>query len=357
MSVEVITKEDITKLLNDWYVEMCSHHVIKARKLKEEIDKKINNIEPDQEILIYYSLLEFRYKILIEDFEHHLNEDLIISEETDKFLQFYYHFFKFIYAMEIGNYSNAKKHCECADKLLEFIPDEAEKAEFNYRISVFYYHIGQRVEAVNFASKAKQFFSKNPGYEVKLAASENILGMAYTRLRKFELAEKHLIASLNIFQELDEKSLILKVNHNLGMLYADQNFSELAIRYLSESFNVGEKYKTSFLLAREHYKIGNKKEATTYIEKGLKACNKEYIHHFNILKALNDQIPIDQLEEVIKNAIEYFKSEDLWSFVKDYAQELAIRLFDINNYKKSSEYFILSYKAGEKLLEWGKLKR
>ena len=355
MNVGVVTKEDITKLLNDWYVEMRSRHVIKARKLKEEIDKKINNIEPDQEILIYYSLLEFRYKLLIEDFEHDLNEDFVISEDTDKFLQYYYHSFKFIYATEIGNYSNAKKHCESAEKLLESVPDAAEKAEFNYRASVFYYHIGQRVEAVNFASKAKQFFSKNPGYEVKLAASENILGMAYTRLREFELAEKHLIASLNILQELNEQSLILRVNYNLGLLYGDQNFSELAIRYLFESFEDEEKdYKTMFLLAREHYKIGNKKKVTTFIEKGLKACNKEYMHHLTILKALNDQLPIEQLEEITKDAIEYFKSEDLWNFVKDYSKELAIQLFDKDNYKKSGEYFILSYKAEEKLLEWGK---
>ncbi|MDQ0174662.1 Rap family tetratricopeptide repeat protein [Bacillus chungangensis] len=353
----VIAKEDITKLLNDWYVEIRSHHVIKARKLKEEIDKKINNIEPDQEILIYYSLLDFRYKILIEDFEHHLNEELVISEDTNKFLQYYYHFFKFIYATGIGNYSNAKKHCEYAEKLLESIPDEAEKAEFNYRASVFYYLIDQCVETVNCALKAKQFFSKNPGYEVKLAASENMLGMAYTALREFHLAEKHLIASINILQELDEKSLILKVNYNLGLLYADQNFSELAIRYLSESFEDEEKdYKTMFLLAREYFKIVKKEEVTTYIEKGLKVCNKEYIHHFNILKALNDQLPIEQLEEITKDAIEYFKSEDLWHYVKNYAKELAIGLFDKDNYKKSSGYFILSYKAEEKLLERGKLK-
>ena len=355
MSTGVITKEDITKLLNDWYVEMRSRYVIKARKLKEEIDKKINNIEPDQEILIYYSLLDFRYKMLIGNYKHHLDEDLVISEDTDKFLQYYYHFFKFIYATEIGNYSNAKKHCECAEKLLEFIPDEAEKAEFNYRASVFYYYIDQCVETINYASKAKQFFSKNAGYEVKLAFSENSLGMAYTAIREFDLAEKHLIAALNILQELNEKSLILKVKYNLGLLYADQNFSELAIRYLSESFEDEEKdYKTMFLLAREHLKIGKKEEVTTFIEKGLKACNKEYIHHFNILKSMNEESPLEQLEEITKDAIEYFKNEDLWHYVKNYAKELAIRLFDKNNYKKSSEYFILSYKAEEKLLEWGK---
>jgi response regulator aspartate phosphatase H, N terminal len=62
LTVEVITKQEITKLLNDWYQEMRVQHVIKACKLKEEIDGKINRIEEDQDVLVYYSLLDFRHK-------------------------------------------------------------------------------------------------------------------------------------------------------------------------------------------------------------------------------------------------------------------------------------------------------
>jgi tetratricopeptide (TPR) repeat protein len=138
LTLEVITKRDITKLLNDWYQEMRVQHVIKARKLKEEIDSKINNIEEDQDVLIYYSLLDFRHKILIGDFESGYNEP-ISEQETNSFLKYYYHFFKFIYFMEIGNYNEAKPYYERAEELLAEIPDEAEKAEFNYRVAVFQY--------------------------------------------------------------------------------------------------------------------------------------------------------------------------------------------------------------------------
>lgn len=100
-----------------------------------------------------------------------------------------------------------------------------------------------------------------------------------------------------------------------------------------------------FLLAREYFKLGNTDHAQTYIQNGLKVCDKEYFHHFNILKEKVDQPPIDQLEEVVDTALQYFMKENQWKYVNDYAEELANRFYDINNDKKSSKYFQIGYNA------------
>ncbi|MDQ0177163.1 response regulator aspartate phosphatase [Bacillus chungangensis] len=346
MTVSVVSKEEITKLLNDWYSEIRSHHVAKAKELKIEIDQKIHRIEEDQDILIYYSLLDFRFQMLTGNFQHDLslNENLSISEQTETFLQYYYHLFKFIYYTEISHYSKAKKHCEYAGRLLEDIPDKAEKAEFNHRATLFYYYIGDYSRSISHAIEAKRFFAEKSGYEIKLAASLNVIGMSYIELLQFELAEKHLISSLNMLKEKQEKSLIKKVKYNLGLLYSQKGLSELAIKYLSDCKQEIE-YKRFFLLAREHYKLENKKEAQAYIEKGLVDCNLEYKHHFTILKTMIDQSSIEQLEHVIDKAIQYFKKVNLWIYVEDYAEDLAIRLFDQNHHKKSNEYFRVSCEA------------
>ena len=351
MTISIVTKEEITRLLNDWYSEIRSHHVVKAKELKTEIDQKIHRIEEDQDILIYYSLLDFRFQMLTGNFQDDLSlsENLSISEQTETFLQYYYHFFKFIYYTGISYYSKAKEHYENAERLIEAIPDKAEKAEFNYRASLFYYYIGQDGTAIVHATKAKDFFSNNLGYEIKHANCLNTLGMACIHLRQFELAEKHLTASLNILREQNDNtllSLILKTNYNLGLLYADQNLSELAIQYLSESFEDEETdYKTMFLLAREYFKIGSIDHAETYIQKGLKVCDEEYMHHFNILKSMNDKSPIEQLEENVVKTIKYFKEEELWQYVKIYTEELAARFFATNNPQKSTKFFRISYDA------------
>lgn len=45
----------------------------------------------------------------------------------DGLLKYYYHFFKFIYATEVGNYNSAEKHLESASDLLDMMSDEKKK--------------------------------------------------------------------------------------------------------------------------------------------------------------------------------------------------------------------------------------
>ena len=41
--------------------------MIKAQQLKTEIDGMIGNIEEDQNLLLYYALLDFRFKVLMDN--------------------------------------------------------------------------------------------------------------------------------------------------------------------------------------------------------------------------------------------------------------------------------------------------
>ena len=353
MTVNVVTKEEITKLLHDWYSEIRLHHVAKATELKTEIDQKMDSIEEDQDILLHYSLLDFRFQMLTGNFQYDLNvsENLSISEQTETLLQYYYHFFKFIYYTEISQYSKAKEHYENAERLIEAIPDEAEKAEFNHRATLFYYYIGDSSRSISHAIEAKRFFAEKPGYEIKLAATKNALGMSCVELSQFDLAEKHMISSLNILKEKQERLLINKVTYNLGLLYSQKGLSELAIKYLSAAFKEQKQYKTMFLLAREYSKVGKFKDARVYIQKGLKICDKEYMHHFNILKEIVDQSSVEQMENVVEKALQYFKKENMWRYVQDYAEELAVRFFAANNPKKSTKFFRISYDS-KQILNW-----
>ncbi|HDX9614895.1 TPA: tetratricopeptide repeat protein, partial [Bacillus toyonensis] len=228
-----------------------------------------------------------------------------IPDQADTFLKYYHSFFKAIYSINIGDYTSAKEQYEEAETLLKNIPDELEIAEFNYMFGSFHYHIYQPLPAIKYTTKAKELFSKHEGYEIKVAACNNTLGLACTSLGQYESAEEHFLAALNTFNKHDEDKLSAKVKHNLGLLYADQNLSELAIKYLNGSLVNNQ--KTLFLLAQEYFKLNYKNAVTLHIEKGLKISNEEYNHHFNILKGLNDNISTDELEEIILAGICYFK--------------------------------------------------
>ncbi|WP_033692975.1 response regulator aspartate phosphatase, partial [Bacillus sp. GeD10] len=94
MSVDIISKEEITKLLNEWYQAMISQRVLQSQKIKEDIANKINNIKEDQTILVYYALLNARYKLLIRDMDS--TKDILdkiepLPESTETFLEYYHH--------------------------------------------------------------------------------------------------------------------------------------------------------------------------------------------------------------------------------------------------------------------------
>ena len=67
MNIQTTVNNKVTDLLNAWYIEIRNRNVANAYKLKEEIESAINNIEEDQNLLLYYSLLDFGYKYLIDN--------------------------------------------------------------------------------------------------------------------------------------------------------------------------------------------------------------------------------------------------------------------------------------------------
>lgn len=58
--------EKLTRPMNDWYKVMRSQTLLQAQNLKIEVEKLMENMEQDQALLIYYSLLDFRYNLLIK---------------------------------------------------------------------------------------------------------------------------------------------------------------------------------------------------------------------------------------------------------------------------------------------------
>lgn len=371
MSVSVKGNEQLTSLLNDWYRSMLSQQVIKATNLKKKIDEKISKLstEPNQEhqdqnLLLYYSLLEFRYNVLTDSLGIQQNSFDAISDydmPTDHFLRFYYHFFKSIHSTFISNFTEAEEHYKLAEKILVDIPDEIEHAEFYYRIATFYHHTYNMLASIEYANKSRVIFSKYEGYEVKTAFCNSLLGGCCIYLKQYEQAEEYLHCAIDLLQKNKVEDSLLYVKSTMGWLYSDQSMSTLAIRHLSEvTEKIPTHFKAIFLQAKEHYKLGEQSTASKLIVKGLKICreihNEEYMHHFFILKSLNENIPLEELEKIIQEGILYFEKEELWEYVVEYAELFATKCRQLENHKKVSDYFHICYQARLKLIEKGVLK-
>ncbi|WP_243763927.1 Rap family tetratricopeptide repeat protein [Bacillus sp. XF8] len=364
MSIHVVTKEQIKHSLDAWYQSMLQQHVEKATSLKEEIDGKIAKVEEDQNLLLYYALLDFRYKVLTDSLSITKNSfDVIKSynKPSEEILSYYYHFFKAIHATLTTNYNEAREYYEKAQRLLQYVPDEIGKAEFNYRLASFYYHVGEAVQCIQYTEKAKEVYSKHLGYEIGIALCDNALASSYLYLKQYEQAEVYYTSAINILNKQNEEILSLRIRYNLGLMYAKQNMSSLAIRYVSEvSQKIPNHFKAIFVEARERSKLGENKIAAELVVRGEKICeevnNIEYQHRFKMLKLLNQKVSASELEKDFQAGISYFEKEGLWECIQEYAAKLAIQFHHDEVYQKASEYFYMSHEINKKILEKGALK-
>lgn len=86
-------------------------------------------MEENQDVLLYYQLLEYRFKDLVEDTAS-LDHSLFVDENairTDDMLSYYFYFFKGMYEMRRGNQDSAFHHLKLAEDKLDLVHDDIEK--------------------------------------------------------------------------------------------------------------------------------------------------------------------------------------------------------------------------------------
>ena len=105
-------------------------------------------------------LLDFRYQYIIDNVgvsKDSFDKIEALGIPTDKYLTYYYHFFKGIHASTIGDYNVAKINYEKAETLLSYIPDKLEQAEFYYKIGAFHYDIYQGLLSIKKLQPPKSY--------------------------------------------------------------------------------------------------------------------------------------------------------------------------------------------------------
>ncbi|WP_259377018.1 response regulator aspartate phosphatase [Bacillus velezensis] len=60
-----LASECVANILNDWYIAIKQQDAESAEKYFEEVKPLFDEMEEDQEVLMYYSLLEERHKMLL----------------------------------------------------------------------------------------------------------------------------------------------------------------------------------------------------------------------------------------------------------------------------------------------------
>lgn len=345
----LVAAHEVANTLTRWYDSIKERNLVESEQLKEEVEQQITDMEKNQDVLLYYSLIDYRhslhYKSLNEQEEKLHNIDPQFEEMNDLLL-YYYYYFKGMHQYKLQNYQAALSLYNKAEKSLENLQDEVERAEFYYKVSSAYYHMRQFLLAIDHISKAITIYKKYPLYKSRIADCHNVLGLCYLGLKDYSNAENHFKQSYDVAKEIGDKDLQVYLMYNLGFLYSEQNQSEKAIKFLSEvAYKKFRLHKVCFLLAKEFLKMGDRKLAYLNITKGKEICqeikNEEYFHHLKVIELLDS--PPDLLlkrtkKEMIK-VLDYFTEQGLHGFSSDYAIEFAHLLYHNGYYEDASHFY------------------
>lgn len=126
-----IPSEVIASKLNEWCSMIRKNQVTDAEFLKSEIQRELDDMEEDQTVLVYYSLLELRHQMMLNDLKPATTVDISRSlseievnmknNQVDEMINYYFWFFKGMYEFKQKNYNQAitcykiaeKKTCIC----------------------------------------------------------------------------------------------------------------------------------------------------------------------------------------------------------------------------------------------------
>ncbi|MED4819123.1 tetratricopeptide repeat protein [Bacillus atrophaeus] len=345
-----IASVDVANLINRWYVHIRKREISAAVELRDEILAILDHMEEDQDLLVYFNLLDYRFKVLMEDISS--REPVLSNEEkakTDDMLRFYFFLFKGMFESAKNNYSHALSLFRMAEKQLDSVYDEIEKAEFHYKLGSLYYFTKTTLLSFHHLSTAKDIYKGHDGYEKQVINCTMLLALNYIDDGRLETAEQMLKDCVEKLIKADDKHLLSLAYYDLGFLKIQEDKHNEAIHFFDTAFKTDDLKRNApiaylqcvYESARSNYKIGETPKALEWIKEGIEFSedinNTNFSLKFSILNLCYSN-PVEGLAQ-IKAHIDKLEARQAYVDIEALAVDVANVYSSLNNYKEST-YFL-----------------
>lgn len=375
-----------TKL--NYYYTAIKNEWNNVEDIHDEVQKELDLMEENQDVLLYFSLLEFRHQLMLEykypksargvtekaeDIEERYKA-LAEAGRINSLLEYYYNFFTGMFHFKQGELTEALSFYRVAEKYLDQVEGdniEIEKAEFYFKLSEVYYHMKQTYFSMNYAKRAYRIFCAAPRtpegkptyVERKIQCQFVISGNWLDSLRSKEALE-HAKNALRDAQELDgtEKNaehLQRKALFNLGICYNQMEELDVAVQYFLKSLeipNADEEYtsKTLFMISFIRGKQGNISEAKRYYKQAKKLAEKHGITVVAEKLKMVSGLFLAGSIAAIKEAFMFFDKKRLYPDMEEYGIEVAELLSAKKEVEGANEFYRWSI-LGRKHIKRGEI--
>ncbi|MFN2746905.1 tetratricopeptide repeat protein [Bacillus sp. z60-18] len=359
-----IPSEFVAAKLNDWYNAIRKNQVAASESLKAEILNDFQDMEENQDVLLYYSLLEFRHKLMLsylkpektENIEKNLRDLEEKEDQMTGLLNYYYWFFKGMYEFKQKQFVKAIDCYKMAEQKVSVLADEVEKAEFYYKLAEIYYYINQRYLSINYAELASEIFNKYETLKEKKIFCDFIIAGNWVESMKYGDALTSLSNALEDAKKIENSHLTASAHFNLGNCYFYQGLYREASDHMESALSIFKQESSSYIpkvlynLMYVHLKQANFAVAAECYEKGIKSAaslgDEEHAAKLNILRGLyldgGDQIAVER-------GFDYLESKHMYSVVEELALDAAQYYNKVERLKDSIFYYEKGAQARRKI--------
>ncbi|MEC1260460.1 tetratricopeptide repeat protein [Bacillus swezeyi] len=354
--------------INEWYNAIRKFNVTDAVMLKAEIEREIFQMEEDQDLLLYYALMEFRHRMMLdyirplEEGEASLDFSEILKDIEDKqdkltgLLEYYFNFFRGMYEYQNHDCIKAISFYRRAEKKLLHVQDEIERAEFHFKMAEIFYQMKQSHVSMNYALQAVETYQAQETYTVRRIQCEFVIAGNYDDLESHEKALPHLENALKLAQEEDQRILEGHTFYNLGNCYYKMGNTDQAAEYFNKAIVIYNEEKSDILskaffsLALVYFKQKQNEQANQMVNKGVEIAEQSsdiiYIAKFRFLKALYvDEAGMDSLLETFH----LLEAKKMYPDIEDLAFEAAEYYNEIGRCSDSVYFYQMVFSARKQM--------
>ncbi|WP_338594635.1 Rap family tetratricopeptide repeat protein [Bacillus safensis] len=358
--MEKVLSSHVGLKINEWYYHIQRFNVPDAEAYKEEIKSMLDRMEENQDLLLYFSLMEFRHKLMLdylnplENGKERANfKELAMKIKRDQekltgLLEYYFNFFYGMYEFENYEYLNAITFYKRAEKKLSLVSDDIERAEFNYKMAEIYYHMKQTHMSMHHIAQAIECYREKDTYTVREIQCSFVIGLNYIDMGCPEKAIPHFQHALEKAADNSTKRLKGSALYNLGLSYFHHNDLSMAIKYFNESIHSfkeqGYEHLNKILdplvmLTKSYFKNDQSDLGLYALNYGFELAEKLkddiFINTFIMLKSLY----IDNNVNRITESMAYLESKSFFANLEDLAKDAAKHYNKAGDIERSNEFY------------------
>ncbi|RJS58117.1 aspartate phosphatase [Bacillus subtilis] len=328
--------------INEWYTHIRQFHVAEAERVKLEVEREIEDMEEDQDLLLYYSLMEFRHRVMLdyikpfgEDTSQLEFSELLEDIEGNQYkltglLEYYFNFFRGMYEFKQKMFVSAMMYYKRAEKNLALVSDDIEKAEFAFKMAEIFYNLKQTYVSMSYAVQALETYQMYETYTVRRIQCEFVIAGNYDDMQYPERALPHLELALDLAKKEGNPRLISSALYNLGNCYEKMGELQKAAEYFEKSVSIckSEKFDnlphSIYSLTQVLFKQKNDAEAQKKYREGLEIARQYsdelFVELFQFLHALYGK-NIDT--ESVSHTFQFLEEHMLYPYIEELAHDAA----------------------------------